>query len=110
MISHYSVHSPFGPFLMTKREASYITRSGRGNDCLDQLRSDCRRLECRSAKCRAVSGSQVERWNYERTDFGRTDRRERRLNHPEFRAITYGLIVKGDLTSFHGGSTRDIKW
>ena len=31
MLNHYSVYSPFGPFLMTKREASYITRSGREN-------------------------------------------------------------------------------
>src|SRR5258708_9541409 len=32
---------------------------------------------------------QEERWNYERTDFGLADRRERRLNHPEFKANTY---------------------
>ena len=32
---------------------------------------------------------QEERWNYERTDFGLANRRERRLNHPEFKANTY---------------------
>ena len=29
MINHYSVYSSFGLFLMTKREASYITRSSK---------------------------------------------------------------------------------
>jgi hypothetical protein len=36
-----------------------------------------------------VSGFKKERWNYERTDFGLADRRERRLNHPEFKTSNY---------------------
>jgi hypothetical protein len=32
---------------------------------------------------------QEERWYYEETDFGLANRRERRLNHPEFKASTY---------------------
>jgi hypothetical protein len=38
---------------------------------------------------RPVSGFKKERWNYERTDFGLADRRERRLNHPEFKTSNY---------------------
>jgi hypothetical protein len=45
---------------------------------------------CRPRQRQPPAGRfQEERWNYERTDFGLADRRERRLNHPEFKANTH---------------------